>query len=76
MNQEVIAERRMTLVYINGNEQAASGKTVEDIINEMNIDIRTIAVELNEEIVSKADYGKTTLKDGDVLEVVSFVGGG
>ena len=66
----------MTLVYINGNEQAASGKTVEDIINEMNIDIRTIAVELNEEIVSKADYGKTTLKDGDVLEVVSFVGGG
>ena len=64
------------MVYINGNEQAASGKTVEDIINEMNIDIRTIAVELNEEIVSKADYGKTTLKDGDVLEVVSFVGGG
>ena len=47
-----------------------------DIINEMNIDIRTIAVELNEEIVAKADYDKTTLKDGDVLEVVSFVGGG
>ena len=66
----------MTLVYINGCEQAANGKTVVDIINEMNIDIRTIAVELNEEIVSKADYDKTTLKDGDVLEVVSFVGGG
>lgn len=66
----------MVLVYINGCEQAANGKTVEDIINEMNIDIRTIAVELNEEIVSKADYDKTTLKDGDVLEVVSFVGGG
>ncbi|MBE5918953.1 MAG: sulfur carrier protein ThiS [Pseudobutyrivibrio ruminis] len=66
----------MTLVYINGCEQAANGKTVVDIINEMNIDIRTIAVELNEEIVSKADYDSTTLKDGDVLEVVSFVGGG
>ena len=66
----------MVLVYINGCEQAANGKTVEDIINEMNIDIRTIAVELNEEIVSKADYDSTTLKDGDVLEVVSFVGGG
>ena len=49
---------------------------MEDIINEMNIDIRTIAVELNEEIVSKAYYDSTTLKDGDVLEVVSFVGGG
>lgn len=66
----------MVLVYINGCEQAANGKSVVDIINEMNIDIRTIAVELNEEIVSKADYDKTTLKDGDVLEVVSFVGGG
>lgn len=64
------------MVFVNGKEQAANGKTVEDIINEMNIDKRTIAVELNEEIVSKADYDKTTLKDGDVLEVVSFVGGG
>lgn len=66
----------MVLVYINGCEQAANGKSVVDVIDEMNIDIRTIAVELNEEIVSKADYDKTTLKDGDVLEVVSFVGGG
>ena len=64
------------MVYINGCEQAANGKTVVDIINEMDIDIRTIAVELNEEIVSKADYDSTTLKEGDVLEVVSFVGGG
>ncbi|MBO5617444.1 sulfur carrier protein ThiS [Pseudobutyrivibrio sp.] len=64
------------MVYINGCEQAANGKSVVDVIDEMNIDIRTIAVELNEEIVSKADYDKTTLKDGDVLEVVSFVGGG
>ncbi|WP_458459783.1 sulfur carrier protein ThiS [Pseudobutyrivibrio sp.] len=66
----------MSVVFVNGKEQAANGKTVEDIINEMNIDKRTIAVELNEEIVSKADYDSTTLKDGDVLEVVSFVGGG
>lgn len=66
----------MVLVYINGCEQAANGKSIVDIINEMNIDIRTIAVELNEEIVAKADYDKTIVKDGDVLEVVSFVGGG
>ncbi|MBQ8490005.1 MAG: sulfur carrier protein ThiS [Pseudobutyrivibrio sp.] len=64
------------MVFVNGKEQTANGKTVEDIINEMNIDKRTIAVELNEEIVSKVDYDSTTLKDGDVLEVVSFVGGG
>ena len=35
-----------------------------------------IAVECNGEIVPKAVYGEKILKDGDVLEVVSFVGGG
>lgn len=35
-----------------------------------------IAVELNGEIMSTASYESTMLNDGDVLEVVSFVGGG
>ena len=37
---------------------------------------RPIAVERNGEIVSKAAYGTTMLQNEDVLEVVSFVGGG
>lgn len=35
-----------------------------------------IAVELNNEILPKQNYESTILKDGDILEVVSFVGGG
>ena len=35
-----------------------------------------IAVERNGEIVPKASYGETRLQDGDVVEVVNFVGGG
>ena len=42
----------------------------------MKYDFRTIAVEINEEIVSKKFYEETILNDGDVVEVVSFVGGG
>ena len=34
------------------------------------------AVELNGEVVRKADHGATSLKDGDRLEVVRLVGGG
>lgn len=64
------------MVLINGTEQELKGKSVEEVITAMNYDKRTIAVELNEEIVSKADYINTILKDDDVLEVVSFVGGG
>lgn len=64
------------MVLINGTERELKGKSVEEVITAMNYDKRTIAVELNEEIVSKADYINTILKDDDVLEVVSFVGGG
>nr|AHF25808.1 thiamine biosynthesis protein ThiS [uncultured bacterium Contigcl_289] len=42
----------------------------------MEYDVRTIAVELNEEIIPKATLNQVTLKEGDVMEVVSFVGGG
>lgn len=43
---------------------------------ELEYDFRTIAVELNEEIIPKATLDTVILKEGDVLEVVSFVGGG
>lgn len=46
------------------------------VIQELEYDIRTIAIELNEEIVPKTTLAQVILKDGDVLEVVSFVGGG
>ena len=64
------------MVQINGNEFEAADRTVESVIQELEYDIRTIAIELNEEIVPKANLAQVTLKDGDVLEVVSFVGGG
>ena len=38
--------------------------------------IERIAVEMNGEILPKKNYAAVTLKDGDKLEVVSFVGGG
>lgn len=38
--------------------------------------VNRIVVELNGAIISKADYADVVLKDTDVLEIVSFVGGG
>ena len=35
-----------------------------------------IAVELNERILSKAEYSTTVLHENDILEIVSFMGGG
>lgn len=64
------------MVAINGKDYAVAGKNLSSILTEMKYDFRTIAVEINEEIVSKQFYEETILNDGDVVEVVSFVGGG
>ena len=51
-------------------------KTVAEFLAENNYDLKRIAVELNGDILPKAQYNSTALKDGDCIEVVSFVGGG
>ncbi len=64
------------MVRINGEEQNAAGKTVAELLNAAGYDPLKVAVELNEEILPKAEYGSTALKDGDSVEIVRFVGGG
>ena len=64
------------MVKINGEELNIAGKTVAEYLRATNYDPKRIAVERNGDIVPKAQYSETVLKDGDCVEVVSFVGGG
>ena len=65
------------MVIINGKEEPkAEGKLLEDWLSEAGFSRERVAVERNGEIVPKSKYEETILRDGDVLEVVSFVGGG
>ena len=64
------------MVKVNGTELDIAGKTIEQYLATTKYDIKRIAVERNGDIVPKAQYGETVLRDGDSLEVVSFVGGG
>ena len=64
------------MVTINGKQTPAEGKTLADYLTEAGYDLKRIAVELNGDIVPKATYSQVILKDGDVVEIVSFVGGG
>lgn len=62
---------------INGESRDfASALTVEQLLENIGLDPRKVAVERNLEIVSKSTYGEVTLEDGDALEVVHFIGGG
>ena len=64
------------MVTINGEEKNCAGSSIAQYLETTTYDPRRIAVEKNGDIVPKAVYTETILHDGDVLEVVSFVGGG
>ena len=64
------------MVRINGENLDVVGKSVAEYLNSSGYDLMRVAVELNGDIVPKAQYADTIFKDGDSIEVVSFVGGG
>ena len=55
---------------------SCEGLSLEDFIAKQNFEKNKIAVEINGEIIPKKDYETVQIKENDVIEVVSFVGGG
>ncbi len=64
------------MVQINGESIDATGKTLAAYLKENNYIIEGIAVECNEKIIPRQKYSEFILSDGDIVEIVSFVGGG
>jgi thiamine biosynthesis protein ThiS len=65
------------MIKVNGKEvNNANGIALDKLLISEGYSLQRIAVELNGEIIPKAQYGQTNIKDGDSLEVVRFVGGG
>ena len=64
----------MVNIKVNAAHQAR--QTVAQYLAQAGWDAARLAVERNGDIVPRARYGETVLEDGDVLEIVRFVGGG
>ncbi|MDR0136488.1 thiamine biosynthesis protein ThiS [Bacillus sp. HMSC76G11] len=67
----------MTL-KVNGSmiDLQSSVRTVQDLLAFYEVSNKIVIVEHNSEIIAKEEYAKTVINDGDVLEIVHFVGGG
>ena len=64
-------------VTVNGEARTlADGTTINRLLDILNTPRVAIAVEVNREIVSRSRHAKHQLQDGDVIEIVTFVGGG
>jgi sulfur carrier protein len=64
-------------VVINGETRTVvQGTTVAELVEQLGLGDRRVAVERNREVVPRAQHASTVLGAGDRVEVVTFVGGG
>lgn len=64
-------------ITLNGTETDLPGPcTVESLLIERGLGDRACAVEVNRDLVPKAQHAQQTITDGDTVEIVSLVGGG
>ena len=64
-------------IYINGDLRSIEGGvTVAQLLQELGVTAPHVAVELNLEVVPRAEHANIRLHEGDRLEVVTLVGGG
>ncbi len=62
---------------VNGEKlQLPDGVTIMALLEQYKLPPVRVAVELNRDIVPKKAYANTNLKSGDMVEIVTFVGGG
>jgi thiamine biosynthesis protein ThiS len=62
---------------LNGDPyRIAEGSSVADLVREIGLNPKKVAVERNLEIVPRSTLADVVLADGDTLEIVHFVGGG
>ena len=64
-------------VELNGEpKELDEGTTLSALIERLALAPERVAVELNRDVVRRADWPATRLTDGDRVEIVHFVGGG
>lgn len=64
-------------IILNGEEKALDNTvTVSQLLADMGMTQKRVAVEVNLEIVPRSEHGQFQLKDADRIEVVQAIGGG
>ncbi|MBV8856466.1 MAG: sulfur carrier protein ThiS [Acidobacteria bacterium] len=64
-------------VELNGEpKELAEGTTLLSLVEQLSLAPERLAVELNHNVVRRADWPATRLSEGDRVEIVHFVGGG
>ncbi len=63
-------------IQINGRQEKLKQQTILQCIEAKELPARSLVVELNGRIIKQQQWANTSLAEGDVLELLNFVGGG
>ena len=63
-------------ILLNGEPRQVEAGTLSELVDELGLSSRTIAIEKNLEVVPKSQYETTVLGEGDRIELVHMIGGG
>jgi thiamine biosynthesis protein ThiS len=65
------------VISLNGDPHELAGPlTVTELLQQLKIDARRVAVEHNLVVLKRATFETTMIREGDQVEIVNFVGGG
>jgi thiamine biosynthesis protein ThiS len=66
----------MNILFNGESRQVRDEITIAELLEELTLDPRRVAVEVNLELAPRDLHGESILNEGDQLEVVTLVGGG
>ncbi|MCD6525699.1 MAG: sulfur carrier protein ThiS [Desulfuromonas sp.] len=66
----------MDVIVNNQLKIVSDGSTLAELIQQMGLDEKRIAIEYNRDILNREQFANTILTADDKIEIVNFVGGG
>jgi thiamine biosynthesis protein ThiS len=64
-------------IRVNGEiRELQEDMTLGDLVRQLSLAPERLAIELNREVVRRAAWPETRMREGDTVEIVHFVGGG
>jgi thiamine biosynthesis protein ThiS len=77
MANDPMIDGPMITIRLNGEPRdIREGMTVQSLLDQLGLDPRVVAVELNRAVVKRGRYGETRIPEAAEIEIVAFVGGG
>jgi len=68
---------QMISIVLNGEDkQIDKHSNIEQLLKNLNLDNKRLAVEINHEIIPRSSFSSHTLNESDRVEIVQAIGGG